>query len=145
MRLPAQVMVTCQAQQELVGCTHCGRILYYSPDMDLAGAELLDHLRGELETRGITLRLAEVRGPLRKRLRAAGLEAHFGPITANTGIAPLIRKQDGQVDWTSSATALANRLRGTLRRGRGQRREGREELLRVRGQREERPRDRREG
>lgn len=39
MRLPAQVMVTCQAQQELVTCTNCGRILYYSHDMDLAVAE----------------------------------------------------------------------------------------------------------
>lgn len=36
MRLPAQVLVTCQAQQELVACTNCGRILYYTPDMDLA-------------------------------------------------------------------------------------------------------------
>ncbi len=39
MRLPAQVMVSCQAQQELVTCTNCGRILYYSHDMDLAVAE----------------------------------------------------------------------------------------------------------
>jgi predicted nucleic acid-binding Zn-ribbon protein len=39
MRVPAQVLVTCQAQQELVTCPNCGRILYYSPDMDLAVAE----------------------------------------------------------------------------------------------------------
>jgi len=39
MRLPAQVLVTCQAQQELVTCTNCGRILYYSHDMDLAVAD----------------------------------------------------------------------------------------------------------
>jgi predicted nucleic acid-binding Zn-ribbon protein len=39
MRLPAQVLVTCQAQQEIVTCTNCGRILYYSHDMDLAVAE----------------------------------------------------------------------------------------------------------
>ncbi len=39
MRLPAQIVVTCQAQQELVSCTNCGRILYYSHDMDLAVAE----------------------------------------------------------------------------------------------------------
>ena len=39
MRLPAQVLVTCQAQLELVACTNCGRILYYTPDMDLAVAE----------------------------------------------------------------------------------------------------------
>jgi uncharacterized protein len=36
MRLPAQIVVSCQAQQELVSCTNCGRILYYSRDMDLA-------------------------------------------------------------------------------------------------------------
>ncbi|HWQ91614.1 MAG TPA: C4-type zinc ribbon domain-containing protein [Clostridia bacterium] len=39
MRLPAQVLVTCQAQQELVSCTNCGRILYYTRDMDLAVAD----------------------------------------------------------------------------------------------------------
>src|SRR5580765_1009194 len=39
MRLSAQVIVTCQAQQELVTCTNCGRILYYSHDMDLAVAD----------------------------------------------------------------------------------------------------------
>jgi uncharacterized protein len=36
MRIPPQVLVTCQAQQELVACTNCGRILYYTRDMDLA-------------------------------------------------------------------------------------------------------------
>jgi uncharacterized protein len=39
MRLPAQVMVMCQAQQEMVICTNCGRILFYTPDMDLAVAD----------------------------------------------------------------------------------------------------------
>ena len=39
MRLPAQILVTCQAQQELVTCTNCGRILYYTRDMDLAAVE----------------------------------------------------------------------------------------------------------
>jgi uncharacterized protein len=39
MRLPAQILVSCQAQQELVTCTNCGRILYYSHDMDLAVAD----------------------------------------------------------------------------------------------------------
>ena len=36
MKLPPQVLVACQAQQEIVSCTNCGRILYYSRDMDLA-------------------------------------------------------------------------------------------------------------
>jgi len=39
MKLPPQVLVTCQAQQELVTCGNCGRILYYTPDMDLAVAD----------------------------------------------------------------------------------------------------------
>jgi predicted nucleic acid-binding Zn-ribbon protein len=39
MKLPAQIVVQCQAQQEVVGCTNCGRILYYTRDMDLAVAE----------------------------------------------------------------------------------------------------------
>src|SRR2546425_5869698 len=36
MRLPPQLLVMCQAQQEVVTCSNCGRILYYSRDMDLA-------------------------------------------------------------------------------------------------------------
>ncbi len=39
MKLPAQTLVTCQAAQELVSCTNCGRILYYTRDMELAGAD----------------------------------------------------------------------------------------------------------
>src|SRR6266446_4101537 len=39
MKLPPQVLVTCQAQQELVTCGNCGRILYYTPDMDLTVAD----------------------------------------------------------------------------------------------------------
>jgi len=39
MKLPAQILVTCQAQAELVTCTNCGRILYYTRDMVLAGEE----------------------------------------------------------------------------------------------------------
>jgi uncharacterized protein len=39
MKLPPQLLVTCQAEKELVGCSNCGRILYYTPDMDLAVAE----------------------------------------------------------------------------------------------------------
>ena len=39
MKLPAQILVTCQAQKEIVACSNCGRILYYTRDMALAGAE----------------------------------------------------------------------------------------------------------
>jgi uncharacterized protein len=39
MRLPPQLLVACQAAMEMVACSNCGRILYYTPDMDLAVAE----------------------------------------------------------------------------------------------------------
>jgi predicted nucleic acid-binding Zn-ribbon protein len=39
MRLPPQLLVFCQQAKELVTCSNCGRILYYTRDMDLAVAE----------------------------------------------------------------------------------------------------------
>ncbi len=39
MKLPAQTLVSCRAQQEIVTCINCGRILYYTRDMDLVAAE----------------------------------------------------------------------------------------------------------
>jgi predicted nucleic acid-binding Zn-ribbon protein len=39
MKIPAQLIVNCRAQQEIVSCTNCGRILYYTRDMVLTGAE----------------------------------------------------------------------------------------------------------
>ena len=39
MKLPAQILVTCQGQKEIVACSNCGRILYYTRDMALAGAD----------------------------------------------------------------------------------------------------------
>ncbi len=39
MQLSRSIVMTCQADQELVTCPNCGRILYYTPDMDLAVAE----------------------------------------------------------------------------------------------------------
>jgi uncharacterized protein len=39
MKLPAQILVACQGHQDVVSCTNCGRILYYTRDMVLAGAE----------------------------------------------------------------------------------------------------------
>jgi predicted nucleic acid-binding Zn-ribbon protein len=35
MKLPMQLVLSCQAQQELVSCTNCGRILYFTREMDL--------------------------------------------------------------------------------------------------------------
>lgn len=39
MKIPAQVVLHCRAQQELTSCTNCGRILYYTRDMVLTAAE----------------------------------------------------------------------------------------------------------
>ncbi len=39
MKFPVQLMVSCQAARELVTCPNCSRILYYTPDMDLAVAD----------------------------------------------------------------------------------------------------------
>jgi predicted nucleic acid-binding Zn-ribbon protein len=39
MKLPAQILVTCRSQSEIVDCINCGRILYYTRDMELAAAE----------------------------------------------------------------------------------------------------------
>jgi len=39
MKLPAQILVACQAHQEVIACTNCGRILYYTREMTLAVAE----------------------------------------------------------------------------------------------------------
>jgi predicted nucleic acid-binding Zn-ribbon protein len=38
MKLPMQVIITCQGQQELVSCPNCGRILYFTREMELAVA-----------------------------------------------------------------------------------------------------------
>jgi len=39
MKIPAQVVLHCRAQQELTACTNCGRILYYTRDMVLTATE----------------------------------------------------------------------------------------------------------
>ena len=39
MKLQRQVIVSCQGNQEIVSCPNCGRILYYTRDMNLAVAE----------------------------------------------------------------------------------------------------------
>jgi SulP family sulfate permease len=72
-----------------------------TPNIDLAGAEMLEHLRVALEHRGVMLKLAEAHGPLRESLRAAGLEEHFGLIREHVMIAPLLE------NWVSSSTFAA--------------------------------------
>jgi uncharacterized protein len=39
MKLQAQILVNCKSQKELVACANCGRILYYTRDMELVAAE----------------------------------------------------------------------------------------------------------
>jgi len=39
MKLQAQLLVTCKAQKEIVTCSNCGRILYYTRDMELTGGD----------------------------------------------------------------------------------------------------------
>jgi len=39
MKLQQQLIVTCQAQKDLVTCSSCGRILYYTRDMELTGGD----------------------------------------------------------------------------------------------------------
>jgi uncharacterized protein len=39
MKLPTQVVISCQGGQEIISCPNCGRILYYTPHMDLAVAD----------------------------------------------------------------------------------------------------------
>lgn len=38
-KLPAQVIIACRAVQEIVNCPNCGRILYYTSDMDLVPSD----------------------------------------------------------------------------------------------------------
>jgi predicted nucleic acid-binding Zn-ribbon protein len=39
MKLQQQLIVLCQAQKEIVTCSNCGRILYYTRDMSLVGGD----------------------------------------------------------------------------------------------------------
>ncbi|HEV8542315.1 MAG TPA: C4-type zinc ribbon domain-containing protein [Verrucomicrobiae bacterium] len=38
MKLPMQVVISCQAQQEIITCPNCGRILYFTREMDLVAS-----------------------------------------------------------------------------------------------------------
>jgi predicted nucleic acid-binding Zn-ribbon protein len=39
MKLPPQILVACRAEAEIVTCSNCGRILYYTREMNLAAVE----------------------------------------------------------------------------------------------------------
>jgi predicted nucleic acid-binding Zn-ribbon protein len=38
MKLPIQIVLQCQGEQEIVSCPNCGRILYFTREMDLVAA-----------------------------------------------------------------------------------------------------------
>jgi SulP family sulfate permease len=61
-----------------------------SPNVDLAGAELLEELHHALRERGIAFRLAEARGDVRETLRAAGFEQHCFPVVPIQPVATVI-------------------------------------------------------
>lgn len=69
-------------------------ILYLGmvPVVDLAGAELLADLHRDLAERGIALRLAEARGPVREALRRSSFEQAYGPVEANETVTSVLRK-----------------------------------------------------
>jgi predicted nucleic acid-binding Zn-ribbon protein len=39
MKLPPQILVSCRGQKEIISCSNCGRILYYSRDMELTAVD----------------------------------------------------------------------------------------------------------
>jgi uncharacterized protein len=39
MKLPAQILIDCKSQRDIVPCGNCGRILYYTRDMELVAAD----------------------------------------------------------------------------------------------------------
>lgn len=39
MKLPPQVLISCQTDEDIVNCPNCGRILFFTPEMDLANSD----------------------------------------------------------------------------------------------------------
>ena len=61
-----------------------------SPNVDLAGVELLEELHHALKERGVAFRLAEARGDVRETLHRAGFEEHCSPVAAHQPVATVI-------------------------------------------------------
>ena len=68
------------------------------PAIDLAGLEFLEELHKELTGRGIALRLAEARGPVRDALDRAEFEKRGVPVVANQPVATVL------ADWRAPRT-----------------------------------------
>jgi high affinity sulfate transporter 1 len=69
-----------------------------SPFIDLAGAHMLQALHGELEARGIALRVVGARGRVRDLLRADGLSDKIGGIDRVVTLASLIGGRETSVN-----------------------------------------------
>lgn len=63
-----------------------------SPITDVTATDMLHDLIAELETRKITLRLANASGPVRDILQAAGVEDKVGTLDRTTTIAALVKE-----------------------------------------------------
>ena len=78
------------AVDERGGVTLVVLYLGMSAHLDLAGVETLGHLHDALHQRGITLRLAEVHGPIRDVLRRAAFTPRCGPVEQNQTVAAVL-------------------------------------------------------
>ena len=74
-----------------------------SPMMDLAGARMLAELYAKLQTRGVSLTVANARGRVRDLLRAEGLDAKIEGIARGAMLAAALARHEGR-----GADQLAN-------------------------------------
>ena len=74
---------------------------------------MLLRLRGKLQQRGISLRLAEAHASVRELLRAEGLDEKVGPINRFVSVADLV--EDFQQQTKALETAAAPELNPPLR------------------------------
>ncbi len=61
-----------------------------SPHVDMAGAEMLNELHGELARQGIEFQVVEARAKVREMLRLEGLEQRMGPISRRASLAEVV-------------------------------------------------------
>ena len=73
-----------------------------SPNVDLAGADLLEELRHSFESRGVAFRVAEARGNVRDSLQKAGFGGGDGPLKANQTVRDVIDA------WRTQAHGIAS-------------------------------------
>ena len=76
-----------------------------SPGIDLAGVRLLEQLASLLQARGITFRLAEVRGMVRDMIGAEGLADRLGIAERGSSVAEIIARSAMRTDGRASSNA----------------------------------------